>query len=62
MSDYVFETGAVLMMGWFALIADVVIIYAIVIGVWPVAALIPPLGFIHFVIVNLWKTRPSLRA
>lgn len=62
MSDYVMETGAVLLLAYLLVLVDVLLAWTIYSrGAWLLLVLIPPMIALNYCIVALWQSRPSLR-
>lgn len=61
MSDYWLETGAVIFLGYCALISTALLALGIWVGVWPLLAFVPLAGLPWFGVWHLWKTRPSVQ-
>lgn len=59
MSDYLLETGAVILLAYVLLLLDGVVVLAMWQATWFIAALIPPLLFLHWAVIRLWRERPS---
>lgn len=60
MSNYVLETGAVLLLAWMVLILDGVIVFGLMHRYWLLLLAVPPVAGLHYAIVDMWLSRPSL--
>jgi hypothetical protein len=61
-TDYIFETGAVLILFWFIICFLGLAIYTAYLGYWVALLFVPPLLVLLVMTRNLWNTRPSLRS
>lgn len=61
MSDYIMETGAVLMIAGLLFTLDGVVAFGLHAGAWPLWFLVLPLAALHCAVAYMWCSRPSVQ-